>query len=203
MTQLFKSAFFRPVLWGVMLAVAMGVSAPGFASDPPFSSQGKVLDWPETIADLAQARTTAVGCVRRLKVFENRSQIMQGGDAYSEAKSDFDGIIAGLRVALYETKGVDSLPDLRSRLRKGYDSLARLCKASDAVVPHESGERGSTLEALLHGPIEPLIKAVSAGIAALYDDHRQRKANERHVIEMQLKAAEWPSFDAIEVRRRS
>jgi hypothetical protein len=47
------------------------------------------------------------------------------------------------------------------------------------------------------GAIEPVIKALSAGVAALYNNHRKDKALTRRTIQTQLKAAKWLDFGEV------
>ena len=45
--------------------------------------------------------------------------------------------------------------------------------------------------------IEPVIEALSAGVAALYNDYREDDALTRATIQTQLEAAKWPAFEDV------
>jgi hypothetical protein len=45
--------------------------------------------------------------------------------------------------------------------------------------------------------IEPLLKMLSDGVSALYNNHRTDDALTRRTIQTQLEAARWPAFSEV------
>src|SRR3954452_11926092 len=64
----------------------------------PVSAQE--VSWQEAVARLARERTIAETCAALLKKNGDKAAQDRGSLAYAEAKSDFDGVVAGLIVAL-------------------------------------------------------------------------------------------------------
>lgn len=58
------------------------------------------INWQEAVARLAPEHTQAEASVRMLKKYGDAASIDRGSLAYAHAKADYDGIIAGLTVAL-------------------------------------------------------------------------------------------------------
>ena len=100
------------------------------------------INWQEAVARLAQERTQAETCARLLKKYGDAAAIDRGSLTYGEAKAEYDGIIAGLGVALARKEKPASLPDLEDRLRRGFDEREVFCKSAQALVPARTGETG-------------------------------------------------------------
>ena len=64
------------------------------------SLHAEEINWQEAVARLAQERTQAETCARVLKKYGSAEAVARGTLAYGEAKAEYDGIIAGLTVAL-------------------------------------------------------------------------------------------------------
>src|SRR3712207_3261458 len=79
------------------------------------------INWQEAVARLAQERTQAETCARLLKKYGDAAAVDRGALAYGEAKAEYDGIIAGLRVALALKEPPASLSGLQERLRRGFE----------------------------------------------------------------------------------
>ena len=165
----------------------------------PIQSQStsSKMDWPEATARFTEMRTRAETCVGLLKTYGKPNQIAQGKLAYSEAKAKIDGAISGLITALATNGHPDSLPNLQSMIDQGSTGLVAFCESTGRVVPRVSGQRSAVAE-ILKEAIEPLVKAVSSGVAALYNNHRSDSELTRRTIQTQLEAAKWPSFDTVE-----
>jgi hypothetical protein len=61
------------------------------------------------------------------------------------------------------------------------------------VTPNTRG----VWEEIAKGPIEPLIKAISAGLGALWTRHVEKDTLEVETKKTQLEAAKWPRFSDI------
>ena len=99
--------------------------------------------------------------------------------------------------ALAEGKTPEKLPTLEARLERGASGLQEFCKTAADLVPSASGQKG-VLDAMVKAAVEPVIKALSDGVAALYNDHRKDDALTRQTIQTQLEAAKWPDFGEVE-----
>jgi hypothetical protein len=155
------------------------------------------IGWPEAVAQLAGERAKAAEvCVGLLKGHGNPQQIARGQLAYGTAKGNFDAVIAGLITALGEGGTPESLPSLEAKLKTGASGLADLCHGVADLVPRDSGQKGIVAD-LAKSAIDPVIKALSDGVAALYNNHRTDKALTRQTIQTQLEAAKWPGFGEV------
>jgi len=65
----------------------------------PVLGQTAAINWPDAVSRLAEERTKAEVCVTSLKKYGNEGQKAQGRLAYGVAKTNFDGVIAGLITA--------------------------------------------------------------------------------------------------------
>jgi hypothetical protein len=150
------------------------------------------LGWPETIELLAQQRTQAETCVETLKSSSDKAAVATGRLTYGAAKSQSDGVIAGLTVALVEGGKPDALPMVLTSLRKAGTGLQEVCD----VALKTASARGSKglVEDILKAPIEPIASAISSGISALWTGHAEKDKLELATIKGQLDAAKWPDF---------
>ena len=120
--------------------------------------------------------------------------------AYGEAKASFDAVIAGLVTALTESGNPKSLPSLETDLEHGASGLVKFCKMVSDLVPDASGRKG-VLADIVRGAVEPVIKALSEGVAALYNNHRKDDALTMETIKTQLEAAKWPNFSELKAAK--
>jgi len=157
------------------------------------SGSTKKLNWQEAVARLARERTAAETCVALLKKRGDAAAIDRGALAYGEAKAEYDGIIAGLIVALAQKAAPASLPDIEARLRRGIEKREAFCLSVQALVPaqHE-GEKG-WIEDVVKSAVGPLVDAIKA----IWLRGRDDDAQVRKTIETQLEATAWPEFAAI------
>jgi hypothetical protein len=154
------------------------------------------MTWSETIATLTAARTLAESCVALLKRYGNEAQRANGQLTYAKAKSDADAAIAGLITALGTGDEPGNLPFLQTRLTSSATNLAEFAEWVNNIVSAlmPSGQR-DVLSALAKNiGIEALVKAISDGLAALYQNHRSDDALKRKMIQTQLEGAIWPDF---------
>jgi hypothetical protein len=150
------------------------------------------VDWPETIDLLAQQRTQAETCVATLKSGSDKAAIATGRLTYGAAKSQSDGVIAGLTVALVQGGQPNALPMVLTSLKKAGGGLQEVCDAA-LKTASAAGSRG-LVEDILKAPIEPIVNAISSGVSALWTGHVERDKLELQTIKGQLDAAKWPDF---------
>jgi hypothetical protein len=151
------------------------------------------VGWQEAVARLARERTLAENCARLLKKHGSSAAIASGSLAYGEAKAEYDGIIAGLTVALARKAMPASLPDLETRLRTGLAKREAFCRCVASIVPApRSGEKG-VVEEIVGGAIGPLVDALKAIWLRVHGDNMLA----RKTIETQLSATIWADFQSI------
>ncbi len=150
------------------------------------------LGWPETIELLAQERTQAETCVATLKSSSDKAAVATGRLTYGAAKSQADGVIAGLTVALVQGGQPDALPMVLTSLKKAGAGLQEVC---DAALKSASaaGAKG-LVEDILKAPIVPIVNAISSGVSALWTGRVEKDKLELETIKGQLEAARWPDF---------
>jgi hypothetical protein len=169
--------------WSLVTALAVCIVSPVLAED---------IGWQEAVARLAYERTRAETCVKVLKEYGKKDAIKHGESAYNEAKAEYDGIIAGLTIALAKKAEPNSLPDLEARTQRGFEAREAFCKSVQPLVPPNAGERG-VIKDVVGVAIGPLIDAIKAiWVRSKDDDTLMRRA-----IENQLEAALWPPFGSI------
>ena len=120
--------------------------------------------------------------------------------AYGDAKANFDAVVAELVTALTEGGNPKSLPSLETDLAHGAEDLGRFCQTVSGLLPKSSGRKGALTD-IAKGAVEPLIKALSEGVAALYNNHRKDDALARETIKTQLEATRWPDFAAVKAAK--
>jgi hypothetical protein len=150
------------------------------------------INWQEAVARLAQERTLAETCVGLLKKYGDAAAKDRGLLTYGEAKAEFDGIIAGLSVALARKGQPESLPDLQARLQRGFDERKAFCVSVQPLIPPSSGEKGPIAD-VVTGAVKPLTEA----IATIWSKSQDNDALMRKTIQTQLEATSWPSFDKV------
>jgi hypothetical protein len=174
-------------LW-TFLAVVVAGTAAAHAQD---------INWQEAVARLARERTLAETCAGVLKKYGDPVAIERASISYGEAKAEYDGIIAGLSVALARNEQPASLPDLEGRLQRGFDERMAFCALAQSLVSqldeYKNGEKGGVAEQLVSGAIGPLIQAVEA----IYFRAKDEGLLTRKTIQTQLEATSWPAFASI------
>jgi hypothetical protein len=94
------------------------------------------------------------------------------GADYGEAKAEYDGIIAGLIVALARKAAPASLPDIEARLGRALEKREAFCRSVQTLVPTPRvGEKG-WIEEAVKGAIGSLVDAVKVIWMRSRDDGR-------------------------------
>jgi hypothetical protein len=160
-------------------------------------SQTTTVSWPDAVSQLAGQRAKAETCVVLLRKYGDQAQIARGQLSYTNAKADSDAVIAGLITALSAGQAPESLSSLQTRLRSGVSGLLEFCGTVSNLVPTAAGEKGVVDAIAKIIPFEPLLKMLSEGVSALYNNHRSDDALTRRTIQTQLEAARWPAFSEV------
>jgi hypothetical protein len=162
-----------------------------FAVAPVFAQTS--LNWPGTIELLAQERTQAETCKETLKSSSDKAAVATGRLTYGAAKSQADGVIAGLTVALVQGGQPDALPAALASLKKAGAGLQDVCDAALKTASEAGGTKG-LIDDILKVPIEPIMNTISSGVSTLWTGHVERDKLESAIIKGQLDAARWPEF---------
>jgi hypothetical protein len=157
------------------------------------SGSTQEITWQEAVARLARERTVAETCAALLKKRGDAAAVDHGALQYAEAKAEYDGITAGLIVALARKAEPSSLPDIEARLRRGFAKREAFCRSVQMLVPApRAGEKGWIQEAV-KGALGPLVDALKA----IWLRSRDDDALVRKTIETQLEATTWAGFASI------
>jgi hypothetical protein len=170
-------------------ALGLAVGAEARAQAPAPEATG----WPEAVARLAAERQRAVACAGLARALPGEAAALLGA-AYSEAKAEADGVVAGLAVALAQGTGRGApgaaLPDLERRLEAGLAKREAFCRrVLDLSPPAPPGQRGP-LGDLVGRVAKPLVEAAVAIWTRAADEDRLRRDTNR----AQLEAARWPAY---------
>jgi hypothetical protein len=154
--------------------------------------QAQEINWQEAVARLARERTQAEICASILKKYGDATAKERGSFSYGEAKAEYDGIIAGLSVALARKAQPPSLPDLQGRLQHGFEKRQAFCQSALSLIPQSTGEKGVIGE-IVSGAIGPIIQAIQMIYLRAKDDDLLI----RRTIQTQLEATSWPDFASV------
>jgi hypothetical protein len=114
----------------------------------------------------------------------------------TSAKADSDAVIAGLITVLSTGQAPASLASLQTKLNSGVSGLHDFCGTVSNLLPNTAGQKNVILD-IAKVSIEPLLKMLSDGVSALYNNHRTDDALTRRTIQTQLEAARWPTFSEV------
>jgi hypothetical protein len=153
------------------------------------------LRWQDAVATLAAERTRAETCVRLLKrhAGSDPAAVSRGDQAYSTAKAEVDGVLAGLHVVLAQGGTPPSLTDLEARMTRGVQGREAFCQQVLTRIPEDPGTK-NVLVQLAGSFVEPLVKAVGA----LWQGQREQDRLLRQTIQTQLEATQWAKFADIQ-----
>ena len=90
----------------------------------------------EAVARLARERTLAETCAALLKKYGNKATQARLSMMYGEAKADYDGLIAGLAVALARREQPGGLRDLQAQTQRDFDKREAFCQSVEPLVPN-------------------------------------------------------------------
>lgn len=155
--------------------------------------QSAGVTWPDAVAQLASERAKAETCVALLKRYGSEVQIVRGQLIYADGKANSDAVIAGLIVVLNAGQAPVSLSSLQEKLSNGLSGLVQFCGTVNDLVPSMAGQKNIATD-LAKIAIEPVLKMLSDGVSALYNNHRSDDVLTRRTIQTQLEAARWPAF---------
>jgi hypothetical protein len=159
------------------------------------------ISWPDAVGKISGERAKAEACVALMKKYGDDAQKARGQLTYASAKADFDAVIAGLITTLSAGQTPASLSSLQTKLSSGVSGLLEFCGTVSNLIPSSpAGRRDKdvTLDIAKMIPFEQLLKMLSEGMSALYNNHRSDNALTRRTIQTQLEAARWPAFSEVQ-----
>ena len=154
------------------------------------------INWQEAVARLSRERTHAETCASVLKKYGDPAAKDRGSVDYGEAKAEYDGIIAGLSVALARRSSQLAFRICRAGSNAALRNVKHFVKAHCRLCPKARGRR-ALLKEIVSGAIGPLIQAVQAIYFRAKDDNLLT----RKTIQTQLEATSWPAFASISPSR--
>jgi hypothetical protein len=164
-------------------------------------AQPAAISWPNAVGQIAGERAKAETCVALMKKYGDDGQKGRGQITYTNAKADFDAVIAGLITALSAGETPASLSSLQDKLSSGVSGLVKFCGTVNDLLPKAAGQTekgvGEMIEIANMIPFEQLFRMLSGGVSALYTNHRSDDALTRRTIQTQLEAARWPTFSEV------
>jgi len=160
-------------------------------------AQPAAISWPDAVGQIAGERAKAETCVALMKKYGDDAQKARGEITYTNAKADFDAVIAGLIVALSASQTLADLPSLQDKLSSGVSGRVEFCGTVSDLLPKGAGEKGVMIDIAKMIPFEQLLKMLSDGVSALYTNHRNDDALTRKTIQTQLESARWPAFSEV------
>jgi hypothetical protein len=161
--------------------------------------QTTAISWPDAVGKISGERAKAETCVALMKKYGDAVRRARGQITYTDAKADFDAVIAGLIVVLSAGQTPASLSSLQEKLSTGASGLANFCGTVNDLLPKEAGETDKSVMVDIAKaiPLDQLVKALADGVSALYNNHRSDDALTRRTIQTQLEAARWPAFSEV------
>jgi hypothetical protein len=154
-------------------------------------AQPATISWPDAVGQIAGERARAETCVALMKKYGGPAQKAHGEVTYTNAKADFDSVIAGLIVAISTGQTPANLSSLRAKLSSGVSGLNEFCGTVSKLLPKSIGrtKKNVWVDIGVH-LLEPLWDGVSALLKS--DD-----VPTRATIRTQLEAARWPAFSEV------
>jgi hypothetical protein len=148
--------------------------------------------WQDAVRTLAHERTLAESCAAVLKRFGDDGAKARGSLAYNDAKADYDGVIAGLIVALARGDAPKSLTDLEGQFNQAYAAREAFCESARKILPAANGEKGPVAD-IAKGAIEPVVNAIKE----IYLRYRSDDETRRKTIQTQLEETKWLPFASV------
>ena len=183
--------FTRPVAFLALLALLVLTGSA--------ISQPATTSWPDAVSKISGERAKAETCVALMKKYGDDAQKARGQLTYTNAKADSDALIAGLITALSAGQTPESLSSLQAKLSSGVSGLVEFCGTVSNLLPKTAGqtEKDVMVDIGKMIPFEQLLRMLSEGVSALYNNHRSDDLLTRRTIQSQLEAARWPAFSDV------
>lgn len=151
------------------------------------------IEWTQAVGWLTAEKERAESDVSRLKAHAagNAVAMAEGRRLYSDAKAEFDQIIAQILTAFAVHRNVEPAPALTGALQSAVARRRAFAGHVAGFMPVREGEKG--LDALGLGEVAKFFN----GLVQLVISGREGRESRRKAIETQVAAARWRSFDDI------
>src|ERR1700758_1802090 len=103
-------------------------------------AQPAAISWSDAVGQIAGERAKAEACVALMKKYGDDAQKARGQITYTNAKADFDTVIAGLIVVLSAGRAPESLSSLQEKLSSGASGLSLFCGTAISLLPKTAGQ---------------------------------------------------------------
>jgi hypothetical protein len=148
---------------------------------------------PGAVARLRQERELAELCASVFRKYANGAALDRAAFDYGEARADYDAVVGGLETALAADKRPASVPDLDTRLQRGFDKRTAFCEqAKHLLPPKKPGEKG-VVEEIVKGAVGPVVEAV----VKIAGEAINGPPGRRETIRTQLEETKWPPFASV------
>ena len=118
-------------------------------------AQPAAISWPDAVGQIAGERAKAETCVALMKKYGDDAQRVRGEITYTNAKADFDAVIAGLIVALSAGQTPASLSSLQAKLSNGVSGLVEFCGTISNLLPKAAGQTEKDVIPACRRPASP------------------------------------------------
>jgi hypothetical protein len=161
-------------------------SAAHTADAPAFSDAVAVLERERSVAEQYAVILATVGR-------KDVNQYVRGIQLYADAKAEFDGLIAALRLNLIEGNNPARSPKFSTALQAAAEKrIAFTNFVSDHVVGRIEGAKPGLLDAVKVVP--DLVKAITDAGLAIWDTFRKGSKERREEILAEIDRLRWRSF---------
>jgi hypothetical protein len=163
-----------------------GPTAASATDEPTLSEAVAVLEKERSAAEQYSVLLASVGR-------KDADAYVRGIQLYADAKADFDGLIAALRVDLIEGRNPVQSPKSTAALQAAAEKRVAFTNfVSDKVVGKTKGARPGLLEVVKVVP--DLVKAITDAGLAMWEAFRKESKEHRDAILSEIDHLRWRSF---------
>jgi hypothetical protein len=130
--------------------------------------------------------------------FARIARLDSAGDQPRVGWPEAVGRLAGERSKAETCAGLFKV--LETDLEHGAEGLGKFCKMVNDLLPSTS-EQKRVVADIVKGAIQPVIDALSDGVAAIYNNSGKEAALTRETIKTQLEATKWPNFSEVKAAK--
>ena len=175
----------RPAAFGATVLLD-GLAATLAANEPTLSDAVAVL---EKERSAAEQYAVFLGSVGRKDV----DAYVRGIQLYADAKADFDGLIAALRIDLIEGRNPAQSPKFTAALQAAAEKRVAFTNfVSDKVVGKTEGAKPGLMDVVRVVP--DLVKAITDAGLAIWEAFRKGSKEHRDAILSEIDHLRWRSF---------
>ena len=152
------------------------------------------MGWGDAVAEMARAKSQGTGLAALLKARGSPDQVARGQLAYEDARSEFDGLVAGLLLVSAGKGDPEELKSLERLLRQGLEKAEAFAAQVRPLVPAPGRSKDSGIGDLLGSVVEKLLDPLVQAVGTLWSARRDDSKALRDTVATQLEATRWPPF---------